>query len=136
MIQLALPADALEAVDNPAMTGWRIEGTLREFAPLTPINIWYNWPLHYLDTSGHLAHAHAIGSAPDNLSKSQKRTDICKQLKLMDDVILQLSKINYPVMLRDVATGMNVTEKTVRSYVQKSNNRYWCKNGLIGLCSR
>lgn len=34
-----------------AMTAWRIEGTLREFARFDPINIWFRYPAHYLDES-------------------------------------------------------------------------------------
>lgn len=36
-------------------SAWRIEATLREFAPLTPINLWFDWPLHTIDESGVLA---------------------------------------------------------------------------------
>ena len=34
---------------------WRIEGTLREFARLDPINLWYSYPMHILDTTGVLS---------------------------------------------------------------------------------
>ena len=34
------------------MTAWRIEGTLREFARFEPVNIWFKYPIHYLDGSG------------------------------------------------------------------------------------
>ena len=31
------------------VTGWRIEGTLREFAPIEPINMWFRYPIHVQD---------------------------------------------------------------------------------------
>lgn len=37
------------------ITGWRIEATLREFAPFKPLDLWFNYPIHYLDSSGSLA---------------------------------------------------------------------------------
>ena len=37
----------------------RVEGTLREFAPFDPINIWFDYPLHVLDTEGILTDAKA-----------------------------------------------------------------------------
>ena len=37
-----------------AMTAWRIEGTLREFRKFDPINLWFRYPVHYLDVSGAL----------------------------------------------------------------------------------
>lgn len=33
-----------------AMTAWRIEGTLREFARFDPVNLWFDYPIHKLDT--------------------------------------------------------------------------------------
>ncbi|MEA5016135.1 MAG: AAA family ATPase [Candidatus Limiplasma sp.] len=35
-------------------TAWRIEGTLREFAPFKPLNQWFDYPVHRPDTSGAL----------------------------------------------------------------------------------
>ena len=32
------------------MTAWRIEGTLREFARFDPVNLWFDYPVHKLDT--------------------------------------------------------------------------------------
>lgn len=34
-----------------SMTGWRIEGTLREFPKFEPVNLWFKYPIHYLDAS-------------------------------------------------------------------------------------
>lgn len=36
-------------------TAWRIEGTLREFASFSPINCWFDYPIHRSDSSGVLA---------------------------------------------------------------------------------
>lgn len=33
-----------------AQTAWRIEGTLREFARFEPVNLWFDYPVHKLDT--------------------------------------------------------------------------------------
>ena len=32
------------------MTAWRIEGTLREFASFAPVNLWFDYPVHKLDS--------------------------------------------------------------------------------------
>lgn len=31
------------------VTAWRIEGTLREFAPFDPLNLWFRYPIHISD---------------------------------------------------------------------------------------
>ena len=35
-------------------TAWRIEGTLREFAPFKPMDLWFDYPVHHSDESGAL----------------------------------------------------------------------------------
>jgi hypothetical protein len=35
-------------------TAWRIEGTLREFSKFEPVNLWFDYPIHYTDESGAL----------------------------------------------------------------------------------
>ncbi len=36
------------------LTAWRIEGTLREFQQFKPINLWFDYPVHYMDDVGSL----------------------------------------------------------------------------------
>ena len=33
-------------------TAWRIDGTLREFAKFPPVDVWFGYPLHIVDTTG------------------------------------------------------------------------------------
>ena len=44
-------------------TAWRIEGTLREFAPFTPVNVWFDYPIHKGDISGALGDLKTDGEA-------------------------------------------------------------------------
>lgn len=37
-----------------ARTAWRIEGTLREFQKFEPVNLWFDYPIHRIDTVGSL----------------------------------------------------------------------------------
>ncbi len=37
-----------------AVTAWRIEGTLREFPKFSPVNLWFNYPIHKTDDVGSL----------------------------------------------------------------------------------
>lgn len=134
LIQLDLPGKILEKINNINITAWRIEGSLREFPPLTPINIWYEWPLHYIDNNGDLDNVPAIGSMMSNLAKSSKRKDPEAQRKLLDDKYAQCAKKSYPVLLKDLAKEMDVSPKTVQRYL-KDNTNYWYKSGLIGRCN-
>lgn len=46
------------------MTAWRLEGTLREFPKLEPVNLWFNHPLHLQDEVGSLKDLVPVGSEP------------------------------------------------------------------------
>ena len=69
MLELAVPSVEIEEdseiVDN--RTAWRIEGTLREFPPFRPKNVFYSFPIHYLDESNILDNAVPKGSRESNV---------------------------------------------------------------------
>ena len=45
-------------------TAWRIDGTLREFPKFKPINLWFEYPIHYIDKIGKLNDLDPEGDAP------------------------------------------------------------------------
>ena len=47
-----------------ARTGWRIDGTLREFPKFPPVNLWFDFPVHRGDESGVLADIDPEGNVP------------------------------------------------------------------------
>ena len=57
---------AVEAAKKAAeaRTGWRIDGTLREFPKFPPVNLWFDFPVHRNDESGVLADIDPEGNVP------------------------------------------------------------------------
>ncbi|UMU18459.1 AAA family ATPase [Lactococcus lactis] len=55
------------------MTAWRLEGTLREFPKFEPVNLWFNYPLHYSDDSGVLKDLEPVGANDNKWSKGGKK---------------------------------------------------------------
>ena len=57
---------AVEAAKKAAeaRTGWRIDGTLREFPKFPPVNLWFDFPVHINDESGVLADIDPEGNVP------------------------------------------------------------------------
>jgi RecA-family ATPase len=60
------------------MTGWRIEGTLREFAPLEHQRVWFDYPIHRADTFGLLTDAKAQGEEPPWEAQRRAKQDRSK----------------------------------------------------------
>ena len=49
---LAAAREVNSLAASPALTGWRMSFTLREFPPRPPLDVWFRWPLHVEDPTG------------------------------------------------------------------------------------
>mgnify|MGYP003302459424 CR=1 FL=1 len=59
-----------------ALTAWRIEGTLREFPKFTPVNLWFDYPIHRIDQVGSLQDIQPEDEKPAWQKAMEKRKDI------------------------------------------------------------
>lgn len=118
MIQLTSEAMSGE-VDKK--TAWRISGTLREFAPFPPVNLWFEWPIHKIDETGVLVMAAEDGDMK-TLSKrsAQKRTSKADSRKNdLDFAIADKLTKGHEVNLKDLAAEFHISEKTLRNDIAK-----------------
>ncbi len=114
----------------------RVTGTLREFPPFAPRNVWFMYPILIVDETGMLDDVCEEGSVEDRLSKGREygnmvQTDnkLCRMDKvkeLMDMYINQYGKVNVEV----IANKLHLTVKTIRNYV-KDMDDYEIKNGVL-----
>ena len=78
MNELIAQMDVLEA-STAGATAWRLESTLRDFAPHKPIDIWYRYPVHEVDMNGILLDAKIADTVKDSHTKgTQTASDIAK----------------------------------------------------------
>lgn len=107
--------------DNPKATPWRIDFVLREFASPDPVNVWFDWPLHLVDTSDDMAALSPQGSTEANLSKSSKRNSSPQIRESRLESAYEVCSLNKPVTLKTLAEYLNVDPNTVRGYVKESD---------------
>lgn len=62
-----------------AYTGWRIEGTLREFPKFAPVNLWFRYPVHQLDDGQILDVLDVDGTEPKWKKAHQARKQSAEQ---------------------------------------------------------
>ena len=62
MIELELTDEVKNFVRDGNATGWRLESSLREFPNIVPVNFWFEYPIHRVDSSGELKAAPAQGT--------------------------------------------------------------------------
>ena len=130
MIQLDIDEDTKNFVQDGNATAWRLESSLREFPNITPVNFWFDYPIHRTDCTGNLDRAFVEGSPQANLAKSSKRTTPEGRKKTVDtafDVCVE----NGIAVLTDMAEYADCTEKTMRRYVREFEREYQIVKGLV-----
>ncbi len=118
-----------------SMTAWRIEGTLREFASFSPVNLWFDYPVHKLD-GGLLEDLQPDGDFKSMASRAaEKRWD--SREKLAKDKSSELSTAYEACMMDGKVTVYSMAEylrlkpDTVRRRL-KADGGYWIDGSDIG----
>ena len=115
-------------------TGWRIEGTLREFPAPETRPFFYRYPLHVKDNHGLLFDAKAAGEeAPwmaNRKDKKQSAKDRKKELQEGLETAISACSIEDSITVEALAEYMAVTPRTVRNRVS-SHPEFAVKNGNV-----
>ena len=97
-------------------TAWRIEGTLREFPSFEPLNIWFDYPAHYIDVDDILKDTSADGADPlHKINEARKEASKKRQAddKLAFDTAFQGSETDGKALLSDIAEQMGISQDTI-----------------------
>ena len=132
LIQLEPSAAAQERMGGAQTTAWRMEAVLREFPSIDPINCWFRFPIHILDTEGLLDESSVAGSRESNLAKSSKRVSVENRKESFNRAYAELSEDGRPVKIDDMAKKMGVSKQTVRNRYKDVEDEYWLDSNMIG----
>ena len=130
LIQLD-PPKSVQEQKGPLYSAWRMEAVLREFPSRDPVNLWFHYPIHELDTEGLLDQAGASGTPQSNLQKSSKFITREEREAAFHQAFNDLSKDGAPVKVAAMAKKMKVTQQTVRNRYEELKDHYWLDSGLI-----
>ncbi|MBR2675228.1 MAG: AAA family ATPase [Mogibacterium sp.] len=137
MIQLSMDGNILDEAksiysisDDEAsrLTAWRIEGTLREFAPFQPLDIFFNYPIHIVDDSDLLVAA-STHISPSSISTATKNARAMQRQKHLDKAFDAISS-SGTVTTAGLASELDVSTRTVLRYLSESE-KYTNDNGVI-----
>ena len=107
-------------------TGWRIEGILREFSPMSPVFAWFEYPVHKKDEDNILSTLFADGE------KKIKNTDRATSARIKNAAQRKLSKKEElrnalllanggdPVNVHALAVYMDAKDNTVRKWLREN----------------
>lgn len=111
-------------------SAWRLEASLREFPPITPVNFFFDYPLHPLDTEGVLAAYRPEGSPLANLDGSPKRTSPEARKRKLDEAFDAAPK-SEPVTIKVLAELADVSQDTMRRYLKEFESDYMVCRGVV-----
>lgn len=114
-------------------SAWRIEGTLREFPKFKPINIWFNYPIHYIDKVGSLHDIQAEGgkSTYKRSDKSKKAPeDLDREKRVALNNAYEVCTFEGNVSLKSLAEYLSISERTVRRRVVEHGD-FTLKDGFV-----
>lgn len=112
-------------IDTSQCTAWRMEGTLREYPKFKPVDLWFEYPIHKVDTNGFLAMAQFDSPQSKGLDKMNKRKQAVKEKKkeqLVDafNIAAAENGFNGKADIKRVAEIMQISEKTIRRYLKET----------------
>lgn len=123
-----------------SLTAWRIEGTLREFPRFDPVNLWFDYPVHKLDSglledlqpendaraTGRFGAAKRWASSPAERQKQSKEKN-SQELSNAYEACLMDGKVTVYAL----AEYLGLKPDTVRRRI-KADGSYWLDGTEVG----
>lgn len=128
---LEMTEDLKNYVQDGSATAWRLESNLREFPNVTPVNFWFEYPIHRVDDTDQLHNAFAEGSPMGNLSKSRKYTR-AEDRRASIETAFQVLSMSPPVTVQSIADYLELTNRCVRDRLNEMKDDFWVKGGIVG----
>lgn len=104
-------------------TAWRIDGTLREFAKFPPVNLWFDYPVHTVDTTGILKDVSDEDKRPfyerATAKRKEKAADKNEQNRIRFENAVNLCNAGQPPTTAQLAEYLDLEVRTVRNWVKK-----------------
>lgn len=128
--------EALELLETQIKKGekpMQLSFVLRDFKDVEPINIWFSFPLHFVDETGLLDGAPVEGSREDNLNQSSKRTTEKERKDQIDRLYRACEEDGLASVseMIDYADG-NPSAASIRRYIKEFSDEYeTVKRGFI-----
>jgi RecA-family ATPase len=114
-------------------TAWRIEGTLREFARLRPLDLWFDYPIHRSDDEGVLKDCGYEGEFDPrkNLGRKKSKKELKAERSSEIEIAFEGQQSDGIASIKDMAEASGKSEDTVRRHL-KEHGGFWIEDGKCG----
>ena len=127
MIELRIPEEAIEEAKEEygeKVTAWRMETTLREFARTEPVNLFFSYPIHEIDTAGILDDAN-LEESERSMENGREKGSLSNKLKKRIQAEKLLKAIQRDEAIdgkrktqKQYAEEFGVSERTIRKWME------------------
>ena len=118
-LQMAREVKSLAA--SSRLTGWRVSFTLREFAPMPPLDVWFVFPLHVVDDTGLLEDCKPNFGGVSEARKLRAEAEGLGKVSSLDAVCERLAAQGEGFAYRDeVAAALGWSVSTVNRWLERS----------------
>jgi len=113
------------------ITGWRIEGILREFKPLQKKNIFFSYPVHLPDTDDLLKDARSLGEIRTQTEAIEdKKRETVQDTKETIKMLMSYDE-DKPITVKDFCEYTGIGDDAARNRLKAAKVCF--KNGVITL---
>lgn len=124
MIQLKVPESMQSFCGvSASASAWRIEPVLREFPEPGPVDVWFDYPLHFVDEDGNLSSCKPDDGtmSVEDLNKRRQAAQVEKVDGLMREFNrLEAIKPGGVVAVQDLVNATGMTPKTVIKHMEEA----------------
>ena len=130
MIQLELSDDIKNNVRDGNATAWRLESSLREFPNIQPVNFWFEYPVHRVDSGDLLGGMPAQGSPQAAMVNNPRSKSSCEAA---DEFRTAFDALNMDgiVKIADLAEYLGVADKTEYARIKKMEGEFQLEKGAV-----
>lgn len=102
-------------------SAWRIEGTLREFPKFTPVNVWFDYPIHQIDEVGVLKDIQLDDTQPawqkaKNARQKQNESEKDKARNKFEIAFSNIELEGKPVSMEALADQIEMQTDTLKKW--------------------
>ena len=131
MIELELTDEVQNWVAERGATAWRLEGSLREFPNFRPVDFWFEYPIHRVDSGENLKAMPSQGSADAGRMKNKyhKTTENAEQ-----EFRTAYMAVNFDgtgATVEDMAAYLGLAERTIRDRIKKMDGEFILDKGRV-----
>lgn len=116
--------------DLKNLTAWRVEGTLREFPPFKPRNIFFDYPVHRIDEEGILDDAEPKSETVQTPQRYNSETDL-DRIDRAFDFNSEDSIASEEEMAKFMNLKANTLRRKINEYNRKRGETYIRKAGKV-----